>query len=290
MQPMEAALKGAGEIGFTIVSISCSLIAVFIPLLLMGGIVGRLFREFAMTVTHRRGHLGGRIADADADDVLAVPASPDRAMARLYRSIEAMFSGLISGYRRTLDIALRHQFITLLTFFATMTLTVFLYIYIPKGFFPSQDTGVMLGVTEGAQDISFRDMSRLQQKLDDIVAQDPDVEAYGATVGAGIGGQTANNGRIYIALKPWAERTGGSAQDFIDRTRPKTERRAGRRTLSAGRAGHPRGRPADQDRVPVHAAGRQPGRALRLGAEDSGQAAKPAAAPRRDDRPADRPA
>ncbi len=221
MQPMEAALKGAGEIGFTIVSISCSLIAVFIPLLLMSGIVGRLFREFAMTVSIA-------VVISAVVSLTLTPMMCSRFLhhqtrhGRLYRSIEAMFSGLISGYRRTLDIALRHQFITLLTFFATMTLTVFLYIYIPKGFFPSQDTGVVLGVTEGAQNISFRDMSRLQQKLDDIVAQDPDVEAYGATVGAGIGGQTTNNGRIYIALKPWAERTGGSAQDFINRTRPKT--------------------------------------------------------------------
>ncbi|MFI4982554.1 MAG: efflux RND transporter permease subunit, partial [Nevskiales bacterium] len=115
-----------------------------------------------------------------------------------------------------------HQFITLLTFLATASLTVFLYIYIPKGFFPPQDTGVVLGVTEGAQNVSFKEMSRIQGQLNDIVAQDPDVEAYGATVGAGIGGQTTNNGRIYIALKPWAERTGGSAQDFINRIRPKT--------------------------------------------------------------------
>ena len=92
-----------------------------------------------------------------------------------------------------------------------------LYIQIPKGFFPPQDTGVVLGVTEGAQDVSFKEMSRIQQELAAIVQQDPDVSGYGMTVGAGVGGQTTNNGRIYIALKPWDERVGGTAQDFIAR-------------------------------------------------------------------------
>ena len=121
MKPMEAALKGAGEIGFTIVSISLSLIAVFIPLLLMGGIVGRLFREFAMTVTDRRRGLVHRVADADADDVLALPAPRHRpARAGSTGSIEALLRRACSAvYRRTLDIALRHQFITLLVFLAT---------------------------------------------------------------------------------------------------------------------------------------------------------------------------
>jgi hydrophobe/amphiphile efflux-1 (HAE1) family protein len=221
MKPMDAALKGAGEIGFTIVSISCSLIAVFIPLLLMSGIVGRLFREFAMTVSIA-------VAVSAVVSLTLTPMMCSRFLhhqtshGRVYRAIEAMFEALIGGYRRTLDIALRHQFITLMTFLATASLTVFLYIEIPKGFFPSQDTGVVIGITEGAQNISFKDMSRIQGELDDIVAQDPDVESYGATVGAGIGGQTTNNGRIYIALKPWEERTGGSAQDFINRIRPKT--------------------------------------------------------------------
>ncbi len=220
MPPMEAALKGAGEIGFTIVSISCSLIAVFIPLLLMGGIVGRLFREFAMTVSIA-------VAVSAVVSLTLTPMMCSRFLhhqashGRAYRIIESMFDALIGGYRRTLDIALRFQFITLMTFLATLTLTVFLYIAIPKGFFPSQDTGVVIGVTEAAENISFKDMARIQGQLDDIVAQDPDVDGYGATVGAGIGGQTTNNGRIYISLKPWDERTGGSAQDFITRIRPK---------------------------------------------------------------------
>ena len=227
MKPMEAALKGAGEIGFTIVSISFSLVAVFIPLLLMGGIVGRLFREFAMTVTIA-------VMVSAFVSLTLTPMMCSRFLrhdsgqhGKLYRGIEAGFNGMLGFYRRTLDIALRHSFITLLTFFATVSLTVFLYIYIPKGFFPPQDTGVVLGVTEGAQDISFKQMSRVQQQIDDLIASDPDVQAYGATIGAGIGGQTTNNGRMYIALKPWDQRVGGTAQDFIARMRPKLQKLEG---------------------------------------------------------------
>jgi hydrophobe/amphiphile efflux-1 (HAE1) family protein len=227
MKPMEAALKGAGEIGFTIVSISCSLIAVFIPLLLMGGIGGRLFREFAMTVTVA-------VVVSCIVSLTLTPMMCSRFLrhdsgkhGRFYRTIEGFFNALIGGYRRTLDIALRFQFITLLVFLGTVAMTVALYIYIPKGFFPPQDTGVVLGVTEAAQDVSFKEMSRIQQALNDVVSQDPDVAAYGATVGAGIGGQTTNNGRMYIALKPWGERVGGTAQNFINRIRPKLQKVTG---------------------------------------------------------------
>jgi multidrug efflux pump subunit AcrB len=128
---------------------------------------------------------------------------------------------LINGYRRTLDIALRFQLITLLVFLGTMCLSVYLYIIIPKGFFPPQDTGVVIGTTEAAQDISFRHMSELQQRLAEIVGQDPDTAGYVSSIGAGVAGQTANNGRLYISLKPWDQRVGGSAQDFINRLRPK---------------------------------------------------------------------
>jgi hydrophobe/amphiphile efflux-1 (HAE1) family protein len=222
MKPMEAALKGAGEIGFTIVSISFSLIAVFIPLLLMSGIVGRLFREFAMTVT---------IAVV-VSAIVSLTLTPmmcsrflvhdQRQHGRVYRVIEAMFEGLLSFYRRTLDVVLRHQFITLMVFLATMGLTVYLYIIIPKGFFPPQDTGVVIGISEAAQDVSFKEISRIQQKLGDVIAADPDVATYVSTVGAGVGGQTANNGRFFISLKPWDQRTGGTVQDFVNRIRPKS--------------------------------------------------------------------
>jgi multidrug efflux pump subunit AcrB len=221
MDPMDAALKGAGEIGFTIVSISFSLIAVFIPLLLMGGIVGRLFREFAMTITIA-------VLVSAVVSLTLTPMMCSRFLKHqhgshglLYRIIEGFFDALLAGYRRTLDVALRFKGITGIVFLCTLGLTAYLYIVIPKGFFPAQDTGVVFGVTEGSQDISFDEMCRIQEKLQDIVAADPDTAGYGATVGSGVGGQTVNNGRIYIALKPWDERVGGSAQDYIARLRPK---------------------------------------------------------------------
>ena len=276
MKPMEAALKGAGEIGFTIVSISFSLVAVFIPLLLMGGIVGRLFREFAMTVTIAvlvsafvsltlTPMMCSRFLRHHHGD--AWPAVPRR---------RGRFDGILAFYRRTLDIALRFQFITLMVFLGTVSVTVYLYIEIPKGFFPPQDTGMVIGVTEGAQDVSFAEMSRIQQKLAAIIQADPDTAGYVSAVGAGTGGQTGNNGRFYISLKPWDERTGGSAQAIHRAGAAEAGEGRRRRAVPAGGAGHPRRRPAVQDRVPVHAAGRQPERALRVGAEDPRQAEEPA--------------
>ncbi|MBS0638798.1 MAG: multidrug efflux RND transporter permease subunit [Acetobacteraceae bacterium] len=221
MNPMEAALKGAGEIGFTIISISLSLVAVFIPLLLMGGIVGRLFREFAMTVTIA-------VLVSAFVSLTLTPMMCSRFLRPhhgthniAYRVIEGFFNGMIAFYRRTLDIALRFHVITFLAFVATVALTGYLFVVIPKGFFPPQDTGVVFGITEASQDTSFTRMAEVQEKLQEIVAKDPDVASYGATIGAGVGGQTPNNGRMYIALKNWDERTGGSAQDLIARLRPK---------------------------------------------------------------------
>ncbi len=221
MKPLDAALKGAGEIGFTIVSISFSLIAVFIPLLLMGGFVGRLFREFAMTVTVA-------VVVSAIVSLTLTPMMCSRFLSHgpakhgwVYRTIEAMFDALLNFYRRTLDIVLRFQFITLMVFFATMGLTVYLYVIIPKGFFPMQDTGVVFGLSEAAQGSSFAEMSRIQEKLGAVIGADPDVVAYASTVGAGVAGQTGNNGRFFIALRPWDQRTAGTAQDFISRMRPK---------------------------------------------------------------------
>ena len=221
MNPMEAALRGAGEIGFTIISISVSLIAVFIPLLLMGGIVGRLFREFAMTVSIA-------VVVSGVISLTLTPMMCSRFLkhhsgehGRLYRVVEGLFDGLIGFYERTLDIALRFRFVTLMVFFCTLGITGFLYVTIPKGFFPQQDTGVIIGITEGAQDISFAEMARRQQALGDIISTDPDVQAYSSSIGAGLGGQTGNNGRLYIALKPFDERT-ASAQQIIARLREKT--------------------------------------------------------------------
>ena len=222
MNPMDAALRGAGEIGFTIVSISVSLIAVFIPLLLMGGIVGRLFREFAMTVAIA-------VLVSAVISLTLTPMMCSRFLkhhhgehGRLYRLVESFFDALIAGYARTLDVALRFRLVTLGVFLATVTTTVLLFVAIPKGFFPSQDTGVIIGITEGAQDISFAEMSKRQQALAAIVGADPDVEGYSSSIGAGLGGQTGNNGKIFMALKPFGERT-GTLQQTIARLREKTK-------------------------------------------------------------------
>ena len=209
MKPMEAAILGAGEIGFTIVSISFSLIAVFIPLLLMGGIVGRLFREFAVCVSIT-------IIVSALVSLTLTPMMCSRLLSseahkhgRIYNFIEALFDGLIRFYERTLDIALKFRFITLLVFFGTVATTVVLYVAIPKGFFPTQDTGIIIGITDVAQDVSYAQMAKLQGEADQVALHDPAVASVVSSVGAGAGGQTANNGRMYISLKPWDERSDG---------------------------------------------------------------------------------
>jgi hydrophobe/amphiphile efflux-1 (HAE1) family protein len=224
MKPLDAALKGAGEIGFTIVSISFSLIAVFIPLLLMSGIVGRLFREFAISVSLTiviSALISLTLTPMMASRFLATETH--RSHGRLYRAVERMFDGMVRFYERTLDVALRFHFITLMVFFATVTLTVVLYVVIPKGFFPTQDTGIIIGITDAAQDISFTAMSTLQQEVNGIVRADPAVQSTVSVVGAGVAGQTANNGRMYITLKPWSERKDDVLQ-VINRLDQKMER------------------------------------------------------------------
>jgi len=220
--PMAAALKGSREIGFTVLSISFSLIAVFIPLLLMGGIIGRLFREFALTVT-------ASILVSALVSLTLAPMMCSRFMhhetdthGRIYRAIEAGFDALLSGYRRTLDIVLRHQAITLGVFFCTLALTVALAIEIPKGFFPTQDTGIISGLSEAAQGASPDEMVRLQQELGEVLLSDPDVAGFGSQIGGG-GANAPNTGRFFIVLKPREERT-LSAVRIIDRLRPELAR------------------------------------------------------------------
>ena len=220
LSPLQAALKGSGEIGFTILSISLSLVAVFIPLLLMGGIVGRIFREFAITVTMT-------IAVSAFVALTLTPVMAARFLkdkkdvhhSRLYMASERVFDLMLDGYRRSLDIALRFRRITFGFFLMTLCLSGYLFVIIPKGFFPIQDTGLIIGTSEAAQDISFARMSRRQLELGRVVSSDPDVASVAMIVGA-TGNQTQNNGRMFITLKPIGERK-ASATQIIDRLRPK---------------------------------------------------------------------
>ena len=219
MAPLDAALKGSREIGFTVLSISISLVAVFIPLLLMGGIIGRLFREFAITVT-------AAIAVSAFVSLTLTPMMCARFIhrdtkghGRVYNAIEAGFDAMHGFYRRTLDTVLRHQLVTLLVFFATMAASIYLYVIIPKGFFPAQDTGLMTGFAEAGQDISPQEMARLMVKLGEVVGRDRDVASVASAMGSTGGAQTANTGRFFIALKPRDERD-STATDVINRLRP----------------------------------------------------------------------
>jgi multidrug efflux pump subunit AcrB len=223
--PVAAALKGASEIGFTIISISVSLIAVLIPLLLMGGIIGRLFREFAVT-------LSMAIAVSAAVSLTLTPMMASRFLTRpeegshgrVYQWSEHAFDMLLKGYERGLDLVLQFRFITLCVFLATLTLSVYLYVIIPKGFFPEQDTGLISGISEGSEDISFAAMARLQERFGDVVLKDPAVEHVGMALGSGGGGGTAtNNGRMFITLKPRDQRT-ATADQIIARLRPELDK------------------------------------------------------------------
>jgi HAE1 family hydrophobic/amphiphilic exporter-1 len=218
MKPMEAAYQGAAEIAFTIVSISVSLVAVFIPLLLMGGIVGRLFREFAITVTLT-------IVVSVLVSLTLTPMLCSRFLkpahgeehGRLFQLSERGFDAMLSGYRRGLDLVLRHQFLTLCVFLATVAASVLLYVVIPKGFFPQQDTGFIFGSAQSAQDSSFESMNRRMLQLADIVKQDP------AVSGVAMFGNSSqyNAGNFFIALKPKEEGRRLSADEVIARLRPR---------------------------------------------------------------------
>ncbi|GGD97680.1 acriflavine resistance protein B [Aureimonas endophytica] len=220
MKPREAAFRGAGEIGFTILSISLSLVAVLIPLLLMTGIIGRLFREFsvvlAMTI------LISAFVALTLTPMLASrflrPERPKEEQGRIYRWSERMFDAMAGGYARGLDLVLRHRLATLLVFFATLAASVVLFVAIPKGFFPQQDTGLITGKVEAAQDISFAAMSAKQEEVGRIVQEDPAV----ASVAMGVGGRgdALNVGTMYITLKPGGERD-ASADEVIRRLQGK---------------------------------------------------------------------
>ncbi|MDY7578480.1 efflux RND transporter permease subunit [Herbaspirillum sp. RTI4] len=217
MSPMEAAYKGAAEIGFTIISISVSLVAVFIPLLLMGGIVGRLFREFAVTVTLT-------IVVSVVISLTLTPMLCSRFLknshaethGRLYMLFERGFDAMLNGYKRGLHVVLRHQFLTLCVFLGTLVLTAVLFIIIPKGFFPQQDNGVIAGFAESAQDSSFASMNKRMLLVAEIVRKDPDVSGFAMSGGA----STFNTGTFFISLKSKELGRTTSADQVIARLRP----------------------------------------------------------------------
>jgi multidrug efflux pump len=222
MHPFAAALKGAQEIGFTVMTMSISLVAVFIPLLLMGGIVGRLFREFAVTLS---------IAIA-ISMVVSLTATPmmcahllreQRSHGRLYRMTERGFNAVVSVYGRALTVVLRHSFITLMVLLATIALNVVLVERVPKGFFPQQDNGRLSGSILADQDTSFTAMDQILRRYVDIIDRDPAIDTVNGFTGGGRGGAT-NSARMFISLKPLSERKGSTADEVIDRLRPKLAR------------------------------------------------------------------
>jgi hydrophobic/amphiphilic exporter-1 (mainly G- bacteria), HAE1 family len=218
MSPLEAAFKGSREIGFTILSISLSLVAVFIPLLLMGGIIGRLFREFAVTVTMTIA-VSAFVSLTLSPMMCSLFLRDERkeTHGRIYQAIERGFQWLLDHYTRGLDFVLKHQKPTLAVFLLTVVLSGVLYVYTPKGFFPQQDTGIINGVSDASQDVSFTEMLKLQHQLMDIVGQDPDVASWATGLG---GSRPINNGYVVIGLKPRSERK-ASADQIIARLRPK---------------------------------------------------------------------
>src|SRR5271168_1887401 len=204
-EPLAAALKGSREIAFTIVSISISLIAVLIPLLLMGGIIGRLFREFAVTLSMTI--VVSAVVSLTLTPMMAsrfLKSAKETHHGRLYALSERGFDALLKGYERGLDLVLKFRFITLLVFLATLALSVYLFIIVPKGFFPQQDTGLLTGISEAAQDVSVDDMMKHQVELGDIVRKDPAIAHVAMSIGGA--GNSSNNGRMFITLKPRDQR------------------------------------------------------------------------------------
>ncbi|MGH9481829.1 MAG: efflux RND transporter permease subunit, partial [Terriglobales bacterium] len=226
--PMEAALKGSGQIGFTIISITFSLIAVLIPLLFMGDVVGRLFREFALTLTITI--LMSAFVSLTLTPMMCarlLKHRPEAEQRALYRLSERGFQAVIRFYGRTLQYVLRHRFATLVVTAATLVLTIYLYVIVPKGFFPVQDTGVILGISEAPQDVSFAAMGARQQALERVIQADPGVASVASFIGIDGTNTTLNDGRFQINLKPLEQRSYASATDIIRRLQPQVTQVAG---------------------------------------------------------------
>jgi len=221
--PLAAALKGSEQIGFTIVSLTVSLIAVLIPLLFMGDVVGRLFREFAITLAVTI--LVSAVVSLTLTPMMCAKLlkhKPESEQNAFYRKSEHFFNAVIRRYGETLQFVLRHRFITLLVTIGTLVLTLVLYVIVPKGFFPIEDTGIILGITEAPQTVSFGSMAERQQRLADMILQDPDVESLSSFIGVDGTNTTINSGRIQINLKPLAQR-GDRAPAIIQRLQSKLQ-------------------------------------------------------------------
>ncbi len=220
--PMQAALKGARQISFTVISMSTSLVAVFIPLLFMGGLIGRLFHEFAVTVTLAifvSGVISLTLTPMLCSRFLR-PESGYRKPGAFIRACERSFNWLLGHYETGLRWVLQHHSFMLGVWLLTLVATIMLYRAVPKGFFPQQDTGIIMGTTDAAQDISFIAMKELQQKVARIVLADPAVATMASFIGSGVASSTVNNGRMFITLKPRTERD-ASADQVINRLRKK---------------------------------------------------------------------
>ncbi|MBN8898983.1 MAG: efflux RND transporter permease subunit, partial [Rhodospirillales bacterium] len=230
--PLEAAIRGARQIGFTVLSISISLVAVFIPLIFMGGVMGRLFHEFAMTMTLA-------IAVSAAVSLTLTPMICGRWMrpqpaqqthGLVWRGIDRVMRGMARFYARTLDWALAHRAFMLLLTLLVVVVTVRLYGSVPKGFLPLQDTGIVMGSTLADPDISFQSMVDRQKQVVDVLLSDPAVVSVGSTVGVSSGWASQNRGQLTLALKPVSERD-ATSEGVIARLRPKLARIGGVQTF-----------------------------------------------------------
>ncbi len=230
MRPFEAALKGSAEIGFTIISITFALIAVFIPVLLMGGMVGRVFREFAVTIAVAiilSGFVSLTLTPMLCARVLKGHEGESQNI--VLRIFEAMFRSWLRGYEVSLDLFLKYKSVVIVAMLATLVGTVWLYMIIPKGFFPTEDTGFVAATVEGPSDISFKAMYVRQQEVAELLRKDPGVDYINSTVGTGGPNPTNNNGRLFIALKPRHERKENSTA-IIQRLRAKANSLTGVQT------------------------------------------------------------
>src|SRR6185295_2937464 len=223
--PLRATIEGARQIGFTVISISISLVAAFIPLLFMGGIVGRAFREFSVTLVFAI--VISTIVSLTVTPMICahyIRSVPSATETRFDRMVEWVISRLRRGYGTSLTVLLEHRVLMLVVMIATIALTVDLYIKTPKGFFPQEDSGLIFTSTRASPDISFRAMVEMQTRVRDIILDDPAVYAAGSSVGGSAWSASVNQGRLFVALKPLAERGNIATNKVIDRLRPKFQR------------------------------------------------------------------